>query len=299
MNITLRQLQVFLAITQTRSITAAAERLHLTKPAVSAALSELEKRIGNPLFDRSGNRLHLNDLGQKLLPLADELLQRSRDIEVLFSTEEVQRTSLRLGASFTVGQQLIPWLLRDYRLDHLQPLPKVHISNTREICQQLIAFELDIGLIEGEVEDPEIETLTWMQDRMLILANPEHPLAGIERSSQEALEDQPWVLREPGSGSRNLFLHRVAPHLQRWRIALELNSTEAIINATAAGLGLSCLSELEAQYAIKSGRLVAIEVDLNLTRTFRLAWHREKYLSPALLQFVHYCQAWNGVVNRA
>lgn len=297
MHITLRQLQVFVAIVQEGSITAAAERLFLTKPAVSTALSELEKRTGHTLFDRSGNRLHLNDLGQSLLPMADELLQRSQGIEDLFTTDKAQQTTLRIGASFTIGHQLIPWLLRDYRADHGQTIPQVHIGNTRDICDLLTSFDLDIGLIEGEPEHEELEIQPWTQDRMLIAAAPGHPLAGENGLPPEVLDDQDWVLRETGSGSRNLFLHRVAPHLPRWRMALELNATEAIINATAAGLGLSCLSELEARHALKAGRMVEIDVDLDLTRPFRLAWHRQKYLSPALQAFMRYCTSWKGTVN--
>lgn len=294
MSITLRQLQVFVRIVQEGSITAAAERLHLTKPAVSTALAELEKRCGHPLFDRQNNRLYLNDLGHRLLPMADELLQRSDDIETLFTADLANSTAaLRLGASFTIGHQLIPWLLRDYRQEVGQQRQTVHIGNTRQISEQLAAFELDLGLIEGEPELDCIATEVWTSDRMLIAASPDHPLAGQEKCPPQTLSGRSWVLREAGSGSRNLFMYRLAPHIDRWQTALELNATEAIINATAAGLGLSCISELEARHALKDGRLVEIAVDLDLRRQFHLAWHRQKYRSPALKGFIDYCRQWN------
>jgi len=291
MSITLRQLQVFVRIVQEGSLTAAAERLHLTKPAVSTALAELERRCGHPLFDRYHNRLYLNDLGHRLLPRADELLQRSDDIDTLFDATATRTASLRIGASFTIGHQLIPWLLRDFRQDTSQPQQKVHIGNTRQICERLAAFELDLGLIEGEPELECIETENWISDRMLIAAGPTHPLAG-QQTGTDDLSHQAWVLREAGSGSRNLFMYRLAPRLGHWAVALELNATEAIINATAAGLGLSCISELEARQALKDGRLVEIPVDLDLNRQFHLAWHRQKYRSPALEQFIDYCRDW-------
>ncbi|MHB8919996.1 MAG: LysR family transcriptional regulator [Halothiobacillus sp.] len=290
---TLRQLQIFVRIVQEGSITVAADRLFLSKPAVSTALAELEKRCGHPLFDRHNNRLFLNDMGSRLLPLADELLQRSADIEHLFATNAIGTAALlRLGASFTIGHQLIPWLLRDYRQATGHQRQTVTIGNTRQICQQLASFELDMGLIEGEPELDCIDTKRWISDRMLIAAYPQHPLVGTGAVSLTDLDNQSWVVREVGSGSRDVFINRLVPLLVRWHTALELNATEAIINATAAGLGLSCISELEARHALRDGRLVEIPVNIDLQRPFYLAWHRDKYRSPTLMKFIAFGHEW-------
>lgn len=293
MNITLRQLQIFARIAQEGSITIAAERLFLTKPAVSTALTELEKRCGYPLFDRHNNRLYLNDFGLRLLPLADELLQRSADIENLFNPDvNALDTSLRLGTSFTIGHQLIPWLLKDYREATGHQRQTVTIGNSQQICQQLASFELDMGLIEGKPELDYIHTEYWMSDRMLIATHPQHPLANTGMKTLSDLSDQKWLLREIGSGSRELFMNRLAPHLTRWQKTLELNATEAIINATAAGLGLSCISELAARHALHDGRLVEIPLDIDLQRPFYLAWHQDKYQYPTLTRFAAFVLEW-------
>lgn len=298
MNITFRQLQIFARIAQEGSITVAAERLFLTKPAVSTALTELEKRCGHPLFDRHNNRLYLNDFGLRLLPLADELLQRGADIENLFKPDvSAVDTSLRLGASFTIGHQLIPWLLKDYRETTGHQKQTVTIGNSQQICHQLASFELDMGLIEGKPEHDDINTEYWMSDRMLIAAYPQHPLANTGTKTLSDLSDQKWLLREVGSGSRELFMNRLAPLLPRWQKSLELNATEAIINATAAGLGLSCISELAARHALLDGRLIEIPVDINLQRRFYLAWHQDKYRCPTLTRFSNFIHEWQPPIT--
>lgn len=293
MNITVRQLQIFTQIAYEGSITSAAQRLFLTKPAVSTALTELEKRCGYPLFDRHNNRLYLNDFGRRLLPLADELLQRSAQIENLFNPDaNTPDTPLRIGASFTIGHQLIPWLLKDYHEATGHQRQAVMIGNSQQICHQLAAFKLDMGLIEAKPDADGINTEFWMSDRMIVAASPQHPLANTGMKTVSDLNDQNWLMREPGSGSRDLFMNRLAPRLENWRITLELNAAEAIINATAAGLGLSCLSELAARHALNDGRLVEIPLDIDMQRTFYLAWHQDKYRYPTLAMFSAFVRNW-------
>jgi len=289
MAITLRQLQVFLAVARERTLTAAAATLFLTKPAVSIALAELEKQCGRTLFDRHRNRLYLNDQGRRLLPMADELLARSEAIEQLFDNDALGG-HLHIGASYTIGHQLLPSLLRDFRLETGHRDQQVTIANSTSICTSLEAFELDIGMIEGRAAGERFHVLPWRRDRMLIAASPDHPLARQGNVEIGALESYGWLLREPGSGTREQFMRFIAPKLPRWELSLEINSAEAIINAAAAGLGLTCLSALEARHALKDGRLVEIELDLEMMREFSLVLHRDKYRSPLIERFVEFCR---------
>ncbi|WP_189443777.1 LysR substrate-binding domain-containing protein, partial [Salinicola rhizosphaerae] len=281
MAITFRQLQVFVAVARERTLTNAAERLFLTKPAVSVALSELEKQCGQTLFDRHRNRLYLNDQGRRLLPLADELLTRSRVIEQLFD-DEALGGHLHIGASYTIGHQLLPRLLRRFRDRTGHREQQLTIANSAAILRGLEAFELDIGMIEGRVADERFQVVPWRRDRLVITAAADHPLAGQGALPVEALGDAEWLLREPGSGTREQFMRYIAPRLPNWKPGLEINSAEAIINAAAAGLGLTCLSTLEARHALADGRLVAIDIGLEMTREFSLVLHRDKYRSPLL-----------------
>lgn len=289
MAITFRQLQVFIAVARERTLTAAAATLFLTKPAVSIALSELEKQCGRTLFDRHRNRLHLNDQGRRLLPMADELLARSDAIERLFGNDALGG-HLHIGASYTIGHQLLPILLRDFRFESGHRDQRVTIANSAAICRALESFELDIGMIEGRVADERFHVLPWRHDRMLVAASPDHPLARQERVEIVDLIDHDWLLREPGSGTREQFMRFIAPRLPQWRLGLEINSAEAIINAAAVGLGLTCVSMLEARHAMRDGRLVEIELDIEMTREFSLVLHRDKYRSPLIERFVAFCQ---------
>ncbi|OLO05829.1 LysR substrate-binding domain-containing protein [Salinicola socius] len=290
MAITFRQLQVFVAVSRERTLTAAAARLFLTKPAVSIALAELEKQCGRTLFDRHRNRLYLNDQGRRLLPMADELLARNAAIEQLFDNDALGGR-LHIGASYTIGHQLLPTLLRDFRLDTGHRDQRVTIANSAAICASLEAFELDVGMIEGRVAGERFHVLPWRRDRMLVAASRDHPLAQQARVEIGTLAEFGWLLREPGSGTREQFMRFIAPRLPQWELSLEVNSAEAIINAAAAGLGLTCLSALEAHHALKDGRLVEIDLDLDMTREFSLVLHRDKYRSPLLERFIAFCLA--------
>nr|WP_086939281.1 LysR substrate-binding domain-containing protein [Thaumasiovibrio occultus] len=292
MNLTLRQLQVFVSVASHGSITQAAETLFITKPAVSMALAELEKQLGHPLFDRQKNRLYLNHQGNTLLPYANELLQRSDAIASLFSQESRLTGNLAIGCSDTVGNHLAPPLLKAFRdkTGHLQQ--SLHISNTRKICQQLIDFELDIGLVEGHVASPDLVAIPWRGDNMIVACASGDPLAKSRTIQLSDLEDQQWLLREKGSGTRAFFLEHIGTKLSRWHLAFELNNTEALINACAAELGLICLSKIALQHALDDGRLHFLYQMDHSQRTFHLVYHKQKYQSPLIQAFIEFCHQW-------
>ncbi|MFA0084539.1 LysR family transcriptional regulator [Vibrio sp. 10N.261.51.F12] len=293
-NISLKQLKVFVAVTQHQTLTAASDTLFLSKAAVSMSLSELEKQIGHALFDRVNNRLVINQEGQKLLPLADELLSRSKDIESLFSEEQSFRGQLRIGASDTIGNQVAPYLLSEYRQTFQHKAQQLFISNSALICQKLVDYELDIGLIEGKTLHPELESTPFSEDEMCIVASVSHPLTHAGVIDLSMLENSEWILREPGSGTREFFLRTVAPRIEVWHEAFQLNTTEAILNCVSSGLGLACISKLAAQTAIQDGRICELPVSLDMKRRFWLLFHKEKYQSPLLRSFITFCQQWDN-----
>lgn len=291
-NITLKQLKVFLSITQHKTLTASAKKLFLTKAAVSLSLAELERQLGHALFDRVNNRLILNQEGKRLLPLADELLHRSEDLNQMFQDDNILHGQLKIGASDTIGNQVAPFLLRDFR-QHLQHHDQsLFISNTSLISQKLIDYELDIGLIEGKNHSDQLIMQPWNQDEMCVVCAPEHPLAAKKKISLKDLEGSQWLLREAGSGTREFFLNTIANQLETWHETFQLNTTEAILNATAANLGLACLSTLAAQSALKDKRVVILPLSIDMTRRFWLLVHKEKYQSPLLKAFIEFSQTW-------
>lgn len=292
MNIALKQIRVFVTVAQERTITAAADKLCLSKPAVSMALAELEKQLGHKVFDRNNNRLLINEYGLQLLPIADELLTRSRIIEEIFLNANELKGNLKIGSSDTIGNQITPYLVRDFRIHSGHQDQSITIANSDHIAQSLLEFELDVGLIEGRVQHDDLILIPWQTDDMVIALPKDHPLTEFDELTNVQLDHQTWILRENGSGTRNFFFNHVAPYLNDWRIAFDLNTTESILNAVSANLGVSCLSRLATQWAVQQGRIVTRPLQSTPPRQYWLAYHKEKYQSPLLKAFLAFCQEW-------
>ena len=292
MNISFKQLRLFVTLVQAGNLAEAAERLCITKAAASLSLRELENQLDCRLFDRVRNRLQLNTQGEQLLPLADELLQRLATMEHLFQRPDQTHTLLRIGASNTIGNYLLPQLIADYLRLYPHVEFKVEIGNTRTLATQLVDFQLDMALLEGSISDTHLQQQEWLRDSMQVVAAPTHPLASRGALCMTDLERQRWLLREPGSGSREQFQQLIGSHLQDWTPGLELSTTESILNAVANGLGLCLLSGVATAAALRDGRVVALDLHPGLQRSLRLVWHREKYLHPALAQFIDFCHHW-------
>ena len=294
MNLSLKQLRVFVAVSQQQSITHAAKTLFLTKAAVSMALSELENQLGQQLFDRTNNRLHLNPYGQRLLPIADELLQRAASIDTLFLQSGQLIGELAIGASETIGNQLCPWLLAQFIQLTAHTQQTLHISNSANIADMILSYQLDIGLIEGDVKHSDIETIPWIKDEMCIIVASNHALLKNTSLTLPDLRDNTWVLREPGSGSRAFFESHIAPSVAQWQLAYELNSIEAQLNFVAAGLGLACVSKFSATHALANDRVRILPLDNKLERQYKIIMHKQKYKSELISAFIDFSQQWDA-----
>lgn len=284
--ISLKQLQVFSSIARHGNLGLAAEELFLSKGALSQALAELERQLGQPVFDRVHPRLKLNDQGRQLQPLAEEILSRITDIEHLFDEQGAPSGTLRLGASQTIGNYLLPKLLAQQ--PELQA--KVCITNTHNLCDMLLRFELDMALIEGENFHPALITQDWLADEMLVVAHSDHPLADKKTLSLAQLAHHDWVLREPQSGNREQFDRELAPQIGALGQRLELNTLESVMLAVEQGLGLAFVSRRAVNDRLLSGRLVIINVNTHLSRILKLVWHKQKYHSALLRRFIALCQ---------
>ncbi len=300
MKLTLQQLKVFATIARYGNLGLAANELCLSKGAVSQSLQELERQLSTPLFDRIHPRLQLNNEGRLLQPAAEELLTRMQDIENLFSPDAEPSGQLRLGASQTIGNYLLPTLLASSKQELGLP-PKVTINNTHLLCHALANFELDMALIEGENHHPDLLAEPWLQDEMLVVAPPDHPLANKKDLSLSRLGGETWVLREAQSGSREQFIQQIQPELPRWQPGLELNTLEAVMLAVEKGLGISFISRLAASDRLADGRLIALPLSRRFPRQLSLIWHKQKYHSTSLRHFIHFCRAQvnNTEVSRA
>lgn len=298
MRITLRQLLIFTAVAETGSTTAASHRVALSQSATSAALNELENVLGAQLFDRVGKRLILNDNGRTLLPQARAALDVASGIESEFSVgaqapRDGPPINLRIVASTTIGNYLLPAIIARFRKDHRHARIDVQIHNTRHASAAVGRFEVDMGLIEGPSHEPEVRVEPWIDDELAILCSPDHPLAlGGQRVKLKALRQASWLLREPGSGTREAVEEALRPHLLHLQEEIQVGSTEAIKQAVAEGLGLTCLSLVAVADALALAKLQVLATTLPpLVRPLYIIYHRRKQLSAGLMRFLEHCRA--------
>ncbi|MGC1386925.1 MAG: LysR family transcriptional regulator [Steroidobacteraceae bacterium] len=298
LRLTLRQLQVFAAVATTGSTTAAGMEIALSQSATSAAVKELERLLSLPLFDRVGKRLLLNDNGRTLLPRARVLLDGAADIDRGIRSGAASLERLRIGASTTLGSYLLPRLLKSF----IGSSPsragetwnsKIVIGNTASICQAVAGFELDIGLIEGPCHHSSLKVHPWLRDQLVIVASPHMSLHDSARRKSGArlplkiLRDLVWLLREPGSGTREATDQLLLPQLRAFPRSIEFASSEAIKHASAEGLGIACLSRWVVDDLITAGRLREVATTLRgLSRQCYWVVHRDKQNTVALDRFI-------------
>jgi len=291
MRMTLRQLAVFVAVAQEGTVTRASESVQLTQSAASMALADLEDALGSPLFDRLGKRLQLNDLGRYLLPQALEILGRCDTFEQA-ARGQTQSIDLRLGSTLTISDYLMPDLIAGFLGQEPQAQLQLQVGNTRQIIEAVNQFQLDLGLIEGSCHLPQIQSLLWREDQLAVCCAPSHPLAQLQRPLCMAdLAPVDWVIREEGSGTREVFDHVVLHDLPDAHIRLTLGHNEAILKVVAGGLGVGCVSRLAIEPMLNAGQLVILDTPFwPLIRPFFLIVHRQKYQGPGLKTFMAYCQ---------
>jgi len=295
MKLTLRQLQIFQAVARHGSTSAAARNVPLSQSATSAAVNELEQALGTLLFDRVGKRLLLNDRGRTLLPAARAVLDGAQDIESSFASgDSAALLDLKIFASTTIGNYVLPRVLARFRTLHRDAALDMRIGNTLDVVTAVREFATDLGFIEGPCHAPDVSVLPWLDDGLVVVAAPTHPLARGAcrgRLTTKRLMQALWLLREPGSGTREAVEQALMPHLPNIRSMMTLGSSEAIKNAAAEGLGISCLSQAVVRDLLTTDRLVVLATRLpRLMRRFSVIHHRAKVLSAPLQGFVAYCK---------
>ncbi|GAB3432336.1 LysR family transcriptional regulator [Massilia solisilvae] len=288
---TLRQIEVFVATAQKGSVTQAAAAIGMTQSAASMALADFESQLGTRLFDRVGKRLSLNDDGRALYAQAVEMIERAHEMEQLFR-KDGRAVDLRLAASSTIGNYLLPQLIGRFREQRPGSRIELDVGNTRHVMQKVLAFEVDVGFVEGPCMDADIEAIFWRADELAICARPDSPLARPGAATPEALREAGWILRERGSGTREVVEQLLTSQLGDIKLAMDLGGSEAIKRAVEAGIGISCLPKLALQGAIERGNLVMLDTPfLTLTRSFHILLHRQKYRTEAVQSLLAFCQA--------
>lgn len=297
MDVTLRQLEVFVAVARCGSVSQAASELYLSQPAASMAIAELEKLLGDRFFDRRGRKLHLNEKGRALLPLSVDIINRVDEIERKFSRKSNEQAGVfKLGSSTTIGSYVLPQLLNLF----IKEFPEIEVSldvhNSEEIIKKILDFELDMGIIEGTCHNSSIEVIPWRKDRLAVFCSPNHPLAKKKEISIEDLKKAKWILREAGSGSRAIFENAMTGVVDNLNVILELGNTEAVKNAVESGIGISCVSIFTLERSIKHQELVELKTPfIDLSRFYYILIHKKKYKNQLLQSCLEFWNKFSSV----
>jgi len=290
MRYTLRQLEVFLSVARTGSVSRAGEELGLSQSATSSSLADLERQFDLQLFDRMGKRLRLSARGTGLRAQAEAVLELARDLERGLESRTVEHR-LRVGATLTIGNYVAVPLVARFMREHPTIALTLEVANTTQIAHQVANFELDVGLIEGEVEQPDLETTPWRDDQLVVFCGARHPLARKRALTDEDLLSAPWIVRERGSGTRQAFDRAMRGLLPQLRVALTLGQTEAIKRAVEAGLGLGCVSRIALEDAFERGTLKPCRVPhRDFRRQFYFLQHKRKQRSPGVERWLAFCR---------
>jgi LysR family transcriptional regulator, transcriptional activator of the cysJI operon len=258
------RLKVFRTVAEHASFRKASERLNLSQPAVSQQIHALEEELGTTLFDRGGNRVRLTAAGTVLLKYARRGAQLAREaLDALAKIEGEPRGELHLGASTTVAQYILPRMLGAFRKQY--PLIELSVTsgNTEHIVDLLLQGGVAMGIIEGPASSRELRKRRFLEDRMVLIVPRDHPWAAVREVPLASLKDVPLLMREPGSGSRRvveLALKRSGLKLGQLRIAMDLDSTEAIVSGVEAGLGVGFVSQWAIGKEIRLGTLKPVRV---------------------------------------
>ena len=274
------RLKVFRAVADEVSFRRAAERLHLSQPAVSQQIHALEEELGVTLFDRAQGRVRLTDAGAILLTYANKVARLAIEAQAALEDARGEASGeLRIGASLTITQYILPRMLGDFLRQHPRIRLHVRSANTENIVAALAAGEIDLGLIEGPVSSREVFRQRFLEDRMVLIVGrryswPQKSVAEKTSIPLHALTQVPLLMRERGSGSRRvveLALRRAGLRWRDLRIALELDSIVAIVSAVEAGLGAGFVSEWAIRKEVRLGTVRVVPVEgLDIRRDFTL-----------------------------
>lgn len=291
MRFTLKQLEVFLAIANRESVSDAAKELSMSQSAVSESLKNLEHQFDVKLFDRIGKAIKLNALGKALMQETSNLIERAEILEHSFSRHQSD-VALNLGATLSIGNYLAVNMIATFKAAHPNSQVGLHVANTTEIAERVLNYELDIGLIEGEINNPELIVEPWLDDELVVFCAPSNPLAGENNISDQLLESANWVLRESGSGTRQAFDHAMHGLISALNISMELEHTEAIKRAVECNIGIGCLSRITLKDALARGSLVELNVPhRDFTRSLYLIHHRDKFINNTMAEWLTLCRS--------
>lgn len=288
---TLKHLKIFITVYQEMSITHAAEKLHMTQPAVTRSIQEIENYYGVSLFERMNHRLYKTESGNRLYAGALHIVDSFEDLEKEMSDWN-ESGILNVGGNVTLGNTFLPTAASSFQKEYPKLQLKITISNSAFLQQALLNNQLDIALIEGNVSSEYLFTELLSENRLLLILPKNHPLNEADKIYLKDLSRCPLLLRETGSSSRAFLDHIFAFHGITIAPMWESMSTQAIIKAVTNGLGISILPEPLVAEPVRSGLVTARTVeDESFMRKNYIVWHQQKRLNKSIKAFIAICHA--------
>lgn len=287
---TLRHFQIFISVCDEQGMTQAAQKLHISQPSISQAVKELEEHYQVRLFERLGKKLFLTPAGQELLHYARHIISLSAQTEKTLRSFSLA-APIRLGATLSIGESIFIDIIT--RLKKAMPEQEVysHVHNTAALEDALLRDELDAALVEGSITSAYLTQIPFLEDELIFIISP--ALLPPEGFTREQLTELPFILREKGSGTRNLFEHVMNQHHLQCRVTGSYNNTESIRQAVAAGLGISAISSRLVAKELQEGKLASFTIPgITFRRSFRIVYHKNKYLTAGLKTFIDLCKSY-------
>jgi DNA-binding transcriptional LysR family regulator len=283
--LTLRQMEIFLNVVKEGHLTNVAKGMGLSQSAISMAIKELEKILGNPLFDRINKKLILNEMGRSFQKEIAPIIKKINDIEYEFKNT-VNKGMVRVGASTTVVDYLMPPIICSYMNNYPDVKVALKEGNTKSIVELIKEGKLDVGFIEGMVNDADIiKEVVGVDELVVVTTDPELD----KECFIDALQARKWVLREEGSGTREVFLDYVKDKVDHINIFLELGHTESIKSLLMNHQCLACISKIAVRNEIEDKKLIQVPLkNFECKRHFFMIYHKDKYKSDLFAKFVYF-----------
>ena len=283
MKLTLRQMEIFLNVVKEGHLTNVAKRMKLSQSAISMSIKELENILGSPLFDRINKKLILNEMGRSFEQEIAPMVKKLNDIEYEFKNT-INKGMVRVGASTTIVDYLMPPIICSYMNSYPDVKVGLKEGNTQRIVDLLKEGEIDVGFIEGRVNDPSIIKEVIGIDE-LIVVTADHSL--LNPCFIGDIQDRKWVLREEGSGTRDVFLDYIKDKVYNINIFLELGHTESIKSLLLNHQCLTCISKIAVKNEIHNKKLIQIPLkNFECKRDFLMIYHKDKYQSELFEKFI-------------
>lgn len=288
-----RRLKIFHTVARLLNFTKAAEELHMTQPAVTFQIRQLEEQFNTRLFDRTHNKVTLTDVGEKVFAYAERILQLYEDM-TLSITEMTGDVSggVSLGASTTIAEYMLPLLIGEFKSKFPDVMISLKESNTEDIVNMVENNIIDMGIVEGAVSNKNLIVEECRRDQLVLIVSNSHPLANAESVTVNDIVQYPFISREQGSGTQDVITKYVELHgtNEQLNICFELSSPEAIKGAVEANMGVSIVSQATIVKELKLGTLAAVTLSPPLERPFSFVRQRYKFKSRAADELLTFAQ---------